>query len=101
MSLGTGPVSMVVLGRTGGLEWSCTGRTSPTAPPAMWRRATSLVRDGEKVAGGLQCFAFLSSTWDVHTETSPMLYPMYCCCVEVPYGLSWPGCGGAAVPCRV
>lgn len=53
------------------------------------------------MAGGLQCFAFLISTWDIHTKTSPMLYPMYCWRLEVTDGLSWPGCGLAAVPAPV
>lgn len=47
---------------------------------------------GERVAGGLQCFAFLPSMRDIRAKTSPALCMYSMCCVRLPWPL-WQSCG--------
>lgn len=48
---------------------------------------------GERVAGGLQCFAFLPSMWDIHADTSPAPFPRCarCCWCAGPGVMGCPG----------
>lgn len=102
MVRGAEPLSRLYLRGCPGQDlWSWSGAVQAgPVQPSHWLCGAGLrawSEMAERVAGGLQCLAFLPSTWDIHTETSPALCTpcAWCYCRD---GLAWPGrCGGAAV----